>query len=454
MPKKRLDIFLAQQFAGGEHDSEGQFTVTDDEAIKKLSTMTLSDPEQWVLKIVQAGVAGKIMMLDFKRSRHGLTANFHGLSELPDFTHLRRLLHSTTLSAGTFLGELTIALRTLLFHSPFALTLRSGDTLWWDGKVFRTEQLEPNDADFRLWVMQKGWSVTAAHRHLKLMDLVHTRALYAPVTISFDTVPLNPIETLGEKLAERFSFGLHWSLPLAYASLSSPEASDFRSECLTVKARKRFKNRLKTPGFLMTYTDPTLDSQGAIDHFQSWVRYHIQLTTDKESELLIDPGQFTISYTRLGVICASSSFRSVVRAHLALNADHLRSDLSGLQLERPEGGIPAKPSTLKALKMLHLRLSEMILECEQTRTLSRNELKRGIIGTVSTLSVLTGACLMGGWLLPAALKIGVGSGLLVGGMSAGSGNKPLEPKEVKVLAEAVVKFSHDLEDPSFYSLAT
>lgn len=452
MASDRLQDFLATQLSEGEHDSEGQFTITGDEAIRKLSSLTLSNPLDWVLKAVQAAVAAGVSSLDFKRVRHGFFVEFHGLSEVPSLAKLESSIHSTGLALGTFLGELAIGLRTLLFQAGFALSLTDGESVWWDGHSFKREQLDPTKADLQIWVLWNGWSVRAARRHLQIVELLTTRALFCPIPLTIDSKRVDPSSHLAVKLAHREKFGMSWSIPLLEATIDPNSDSALRTEKRKPLLGLPFINRLKTPGFLLRYQTKSSKSENTVLFYSRMVCTEtVSHEAGEEYDVQVSSGRCAVQFTRLGVICAETASPAPVDGTFLVEADRARSDLSGLQIQPPGIRSVIDFKTLTQMESLHHQIAEIIQTCETCRHLDKRDLTRGMVGSVGMATAMFAIVLGSGLMLPAALKLSASSGLFVGGWTVKAGSNPMNRKQLAKLAGNVQAFGSQLAPQNFFT---
>ena len=71
-----MDKFLRESSHAGQWDSQGEFQVSVARALTKLAEYALSRPEQWILKMVQAAVAGEARKLEVRQFRNDFRAHF------------------------------------------------------------------------------------------------------------------------------------------------------------------------------------------------------------------------------------------------------------------------------------------------------------------------------------------------------------------------------------------
>ena len=71
---------LEQLLSEGQLDSSGSFTLSRDEALRKLANYNLPRPQAFVLKLIQAGVLGGASGIQISQLRSSLRVNFEGLT--------------------------------------------------------------------------------------------------------------------------------------------------------------------------------------------------------------------------------------------------------------------------------------------------------------------------------------------------------------------------------------
>ena len=124
----QLESVLESLQAEGQWQSSGAFTLLAD-ARQKLSAYLLESPADWVLKIVQAGVALRARQIRFEMARRQVNCRLIGVTT--DTEQLTRLLAPLLQSEGWSGGgwhHLALAFNTAMFTSPQGLRLT-----YWDG---------------------------------------------------------------------------------------------------------------------------------------------------------------------------------------------------------------------------------------------------------------------------------------------------------------------------------
>lgn len=130
MKELRLDDFLDSARADGTTDSEGMFTISHAQAVKKMALYSLPYPEAWVLKIVQAAVVWKASEIVITQTRLYTTIEFcpQEKKNVPSEREVVATLIGDTRASAIPVGNLCLALRTLvqLEDYSFILTLNNG----------------------------------------------------------------------------------------------------------------------------------------------------------------------------------------------------------------------------------------------------------------------------------------------------------------------------------------
>lgn len=123
--------FLAQQVAEGDVESQGEFTVSQEKAARKLGRLALPFNYAWVLKIVQAAVAWKSSRIEVRQYRTFTVFAFlpPDSKDLPSEEQLVGTLLSRKVSDETPLALFCHGLRGLVEQAglSFRLILNDGD---------------------------------------------------------------------------------------------------------------------------------------------------------------------------------------------------------------------------------------------------------------------------------------------------------------------------------------
>lgn len=123
----QLDIgsFLAQQTAAGEVDSQGDFTVSHNEAVRKLARFALPRTTAWVSKLVQAAVRWGCLSLHLTQA--GPETNFHFVMDdgipVPNEQDILSALVSAGVTGPRAVDAFGLALRGLVEQAQFSFLL-------------------------------------------------------------------------------------------------------------------------------------------------------------------------------------------------------------------------------------------------------------------------------------------------------------------------------------------
>lgn len=196
-----LKGYLDKLRAAGASTGEASFTIDQQKAWEKLGALQLRQPHLWVLKIVQAAVAGRANSLEIAQ---GVGETVFVIQGAPGWT--RERLHAAALLSehpeDPGLGHLAVAIRALAKGTslPFLLGYPDGLREAWTGDRFTTQGQEPAGSNFAL--------VVAHHRLADRRDsesdmramgasigrLLTSYAYTAPIPIQLDRRRINGVE--------------------------------------------------------------------------------------------------------------------------------------------------------------------------------------------------------------------------------------------------------------------
>lgn len=126
-----IESYLDGAKSEGVYDSEGRFTVVQEDALRKMAEFALPRRFAWVSKMVQAAVTWRCEKIDIVRDAE--TIRFHldfiDLSLLPTEAQLKDAIASVELKAKTGLDHLAAGLRAIPYQAKlsFLLVLDSGE---------------------------------------------------------------------------------------------------------------------------------------------------------------------------------------------------------------------------------------------------------------------------------------------------------------------------------------
>lgn len=121
---REIEKYLKSERMEGRPDSSGSFTLASSKALEKLSKHTLPRESAWVLKIVQAAVAGGAERLSFTIRGHFVEVKLKDLVEAFDLDLFSRVLTNPVLDASALMKNLAEALRVVGISQKRALVLQ------------------------------------------------------------------------------------------------------------------------------------------------------------------------------------------------------------------------------------------------------------------------------------------------------------------------------------------
>jgi hypothetical protein len=200
----RIEHFLAQMSQEGVRDSEGAFTVSGERALKKLAFSQLPRPSAWVLKVIQAGVAGGADSISVRQLGRSLQFKLQGA----DFGSLEQVLEAwTSLSSGATEAQnnLAVGLRAVCFalQRPCILVYQDHDygyrAVMWDGahvsRVLSATELVKKGVPLS-WVGSGGWAICVFNSRSKRIraeefDELSRYGVTSPVPLYVDGREMN-----------------------------------------------------------------------------------------------------------------------------------------------------------------------------------------------------------------------------------------------------------------------
>ena len=202
MQEIRLTDFLQQQESEGKLDSDGQFTLSTEEAAQKLAKFTLPEPYSWVLKIVQAAVAWNSPHLKIRQT-HPYTSFYFcpgKLQELPKEDQFQAALISCQLGKPTALHHLATALRSLVEQAGLSFVLAvqdeektysiyAGEFISTLPESKRQEWAQLEGPGFRLTVGHQGQEQVG--RGQSIAEQLRKKAFMCPIPLELDAQAIN-----------------------------------------------------------------------------------------------------------------------------------------------------------------------------------------------------------------------------------------------------------------------
>lgn len=345
----QVENYLANLRQKGTLDSEGTFTVAGCRAVGKLALFLLAKESDWILKIVQAACVAGCSDLRVKQTR--ISTQISLVLPYPlDFTAFERGLTSPTpITDAPGIEELYCGLRAVGVGQlrDWVLRAQAGGQVTIlscsDGLVSaeRLESDEPASRDRTDLILgvayprgQRGkigglvrFGEAVQNEHLALL----TRGRACPIPLFLDGRRLDDLNVPGLVSALETRAFLGINLPPSDGSLSirvpnglspSPQFQfqdrfcESKPYCLSAIPESRTARSLQRWYFNYTTSRETFNSGSSSFYFQDV------------------PSPSRICLLRHGVVVAEKNIGIVhpISAEIFLPADHLRSDLTGLQV--------------------------------------------------------------------------------------------------------------------------
>lgn len=333
------DVFLDSFAEAGTVESVGeQFTLHESLALKKL-TNVLVDREQWVLKAVQAGVAGQASSVSFGMGRESTKVIWWGVGAV-SAEELRTALSSPTVSSNLFLAELVIGLRALLGHEAFRFVSDGALTLSADRKASLKDVASRPEAELTVWHAGTRASLGAGQRAKDAA--ARTRylsryACFAPIPIYCDrrlvqrdsgTHQLK--QGSNQRVFPLFDLGLVRSHEWSFSALPGPS--------------ERFHESVWQSQAPIIQPEVQGLAQG---RFQAWLPLENINRSSKRSAI----ESAEVVWLRHGVVCRRDIVLSSSRARfiLALEAQSADGGLDGLSLSDSQCSTDPLPALFSRL---------------------------------------------------------------------------------------------------------
>lgn len=394
---KEMERYLHQFRVDGTLDSEGGFTVAGLKAVGKLASSLLPEPSDWTLKIVQAATSAKADKLTIKQTVRATQFEF----QHPETIDLDRFEKSLVdplnppLEAG--LADLTIALRAvgvgqqrdwviqltqkeqqsvIAYGSGLVNSQRKRTTEGQEGTRISVGVAYPKGQIGKL-----GGLVRFGEAVQNESNALLSRVRAAPIPIFLDSLRLdNLIDSKGldTYLNPRLYLGVH----LTPVIPDSPSITVPGGFCEWAKEKRKETIEPYTPYHISPIPEDL--QAGAL------VRWYFNYTKEAAARSAHGPPQTPVSvpsrliFVRRGVVVGkrSLSMTHPVSADVYMSADHLRGDLSGLQVE-PQGSDLA--IARQHLKVASKLLDEIIVRLteQSKRPVNRDLMVYGGLGVLS-----------------------------------------------------------------------
>lgn len=338
-----MDAFLQQAGNLGAFNSEGVFTLSPEQAAKKLARFQLPFAEAWVLKIAQAAVASGAELLEVHQAR-GITFFSFQPDEFLDIQEVYRVMVSEGDSSVRAVRHLASGLRAVGLGKgrPFTLSVEHGSEqslLGWDGTRLGSAEKKVGGPDKGL-VVKLGVGDPADQPETVANELkelaARTEASPIPIIINGKRADhLNaPLVDPGHGLGSRTYLSVGWC----------PHDSAWGLPPLRLPRGMRFRERGFQVGDSFTAERALLvDGDPLKGDVTSLIKlsygYHV-------SSHRVGMGRFRfhnvprhsyVHWVKDGVICESHRWMtepSAIAFDLYLSAEGLHTDASGLQIVR------------------------------------------------------------------------------------------------------------------------
>lgn len=328
--KRALNEWLTRRTDGGQHDSKGEFTLSAEQAWKKLGRYRLPFEHAWLYLLVQAGVRARATSFQATQTRDETVVTVNGV---PHWTQSRveEAVFRVSSVKGADLVYLAGALRALFSmpRQPVEVVYADAHCTRWTGS--KVEAGEPQPGNSRLRVTYSHYQegrpkgpLSPDHAHARwtrsgLSKRLGEACLWSPVWSSLDRRRLGGVET-GQPFLSHLTSTMVCYCPLSdkaipafpfdpgsryQAHVSGSVAKDKTPHgcAMILLARHRMKTEVEPDPF-PAYPTEFEDSRSQI----VWWKDGVSVAQEEFGKA----GPFSLT--------------------LLLNASDLETDLSGLQL--------------------------------------------------------------------------------------------------------------------------
>ena len=352
-----LKAFLENQAAEGKADSVGSFTVAREKALQKLAAFALPQAYDWVLKIVQAANIWRVPKMVVRQTRIATSFYFCPPRDqnFPSEAAIVGALENPALDHENPIHAIAMALRSLVQQTrlSFVLAVRQ------DGEMYKpiyagddVSALSPQSREAWSYLTRDGVRLTVSHfqgsesltgrylptfsgqprRDVEILAKLEERCFASAVPIDVDGRILGMVFPRGDY------FITHRQRPLVLGRLAHHAEPRPRMESLQLLTGHVSRDNIRVstspshpdqPWFLITGSDPRAESSAY--RTLSGMLSPMGRAAKKKPE-------HRVSWTRQGVTVAHYQFEGFgdpeTTFQLFVPADHLRTDLSGLEIER------------------------------------------------------------------------------------------------------------------------
>lgn len=394
----QIDNYIARLRERGTHDSEGVFTVAGTRALGKLSSFLLPDKSDWLLKIVQSACAYQAPELHIKQTHRSTQVSFQ-VPEPIDLALFENAISSTSIpKQDSGMADLLSGLRavgvgqerdwitrlTVGGESSF-VTCVEGQL---SSQRLRSEDAVPEGHSQALLgvaypasesgkiggLIRFGEAVQNEHQVL----LHRTRA--CPIPLYLDGRRIDDLcePGLSNVLQSRAFLGFNSTDQPGYPPIPIPGGLMAQAQS---ESRDFFS---QSPLLVSTQSGGT--PAGSI---QRWYYNYARREEAGKSHVFLQavPTPSRVHLVRRGVLVGRKNLgiSHPISADVFLNADHLRSDLTGLQLEPDTEAVELAREGMRR-SMDFLRSVEAKLIEIESRPIGKDLWLYGGLGVLSLLS--------------------------------------------------------------------
>jgi hypothetical protein len=172
-----VDSFLQELTREGHLDSAGEFTLSLDHAKDKLSEFLLNSTDDYLLKLIQAGVAAGANRMELNSGTSSVHFVMHGVSFAPhDLENiLAHLLRPAQGAQARALRHLAIAINTAIMTRATGITLatwdgRHGHRIFWKSTGRSSQNWRPSGSQPQVLFQLRRTVVESASQFMHLLS--------------------------------------------------------------------------------------------------------------------------------------------------------------------------------------------------------------------------------------------------------------------------------------------
>ena len=381
--------WLKQQESEGKIESESRFTISQDKAWDKLAAFQLPFPEAWVIKLVQAGVAHPQAGINVQQTREETSFLF---INVPDWTRgsVEQAVHSPRPDDRRDLAHLAVALRALfqIQDQPFSIRYPDGQHVGWNGNEFldlqgnetlpKVESLVVRVAHFPVGESRSIFNLgnsDAAQKRASISLALTEHCHYSPQTVTLDRRPLNgylfdSVFGMTDKSSPLAAFQIPAHPALQTLELEASDqlfTTDFGTHQVSLAT---------------AIQENSLTEQGSgVCLISLFFRKRLVRSDIGVIEPVYRRSQFIWIADGVVVQREPMPIKTAIGVGIALSADGLETDLTGLQPRESEEKLARKLAAFEIAKNQLLELEKSLhgQGVEVTHTL-QSPLKKGLLG--------------------------------------------------------------------------